>query len=195
MSKRNPGKLDAPMIGTIGNGAVQTLNNVGGLLAFKMIGGEGNVYGVSATEASKNMTGGYYTFNAVNGTLEYNAVDNVTSAMVMEDGYVYVPVATTTNETNGTSAETKVTVNVTVTNLETESTVIEGNGIEITSGKIIGDEEGENKGLDTGVIEGEDGAAVKAAVVSTADERSGKYPFPAIASHPFEGSLYKISTI
>ena len=29
--------------------------------------------------------------NAVNGTLDYNPVNNVTSAMVMEDGYVYVP--------------------------------------------------------------------------------------------------------
>ena len=170
MSKRNPGKLDAPMVGTIGNGAVQTLNNVGGLLAFKMLGGEGNVYGVSATAGTNNMTGGYYTFNAENGTLDYNPVNNVTPAMVMEDGYVYVPVATTTDETDGTGAKTEVTVDVTVTNLETESTVIEGNGIEITSGKIIGDEEGENKGLDTGVIEGEDGAAVKATVVSTADE-------------------------
>ena len=169
MSKRNPGKLDAPMIGTINpNGTVQTLNNVGGLLAFKMIGGEGNVYGVSATAGTNNMTGGYYTFNAENGTLDYNPVNNVTPAMVMEDGYVYVPVATTTDQTDGTSAETE-TVDVTVTNLETESTVIEGNDVEITSGEIMGDEEGEDTGLDTGVIEGEEGA-VAGTIVSTLAE-------------------------
>ena len=170
MSKRNPGKLDAPMIGTINpSGTVQTLNNVGGLLAFKMLGGEGNVYGVSAEDGPKNMTGGYYTFNAESGTLVYTPVDKVTPAMVMEDGYVYVPVATTTTATNGTGTKTDVTVDVIVTNLESTTSIIESTDVNITSGEIMGDNE--DTGLDTGVIEGENGAgAVKATIVSSSEE-------------------------
>ena len=170
MSARTPGKLDAPMIGTINpSGTVQTLNNVGGLLAFKMLGGEGNVYGVSAEDGPKNMTGGYYTFNAESGTLVYTPVDKVTPAMVMEDGYVYIPVATTTTATNGTGTKTDVTVDVIVTNLESTTSIIESTDVNITSGEIMGDNE--DTGLDTGVIEGENGAgAVKATIVSSSEE-------------------------
>ena len=103
MSKRNPEKLDAPMIGTIGNGTVQTLNNVGGILAITTGANKDEVLGFKATSATVNMTGGSYKFNPVTGTLEYIPADKIALVQVAEDGVAYIPVATVANEAvNGT---------------------------------------------------------------------------------------------
>ncbi|MBQ4283187.1 MAG: hypothetical protein IJB96_04585 [Lachnospira sp.] len=144
MSLREAGKLDAPMIGTINNGATATLKNVGGLLAVKVDGGDGNVYDVKASEASNgNMTGGYYEFNPATGTLTYIPVDNPVSTEVI-DGLAYVPVATTLAATNGSNtSSTSVTVNVVVTE-ENDDTPIVQETVTVTGGQIMGDEADES---------------------------------------------------
>lgn len=141
MSARTPEKLDAPMIGTIGDGAVQTLNNVGGLLTFKVEGGEGNSYGLRAiTDQNENMTGGHYEFDPAEGTLKYIPGDNVAPIQVNEDGYVYVPIATTTQPTTG-EGDSKVSVNVEVINPITDGVIKEtSSAIDVESGDIFGDD-------------------------------------------------------
>ena len=149
MSERNPAKLDAPMIGTIGNGAVQTLKNVGGLLAFTVDGGVGNKYGVVAeTSEGENMTGGYYEFDAETGTLKYIPTDEIAPVQVLADGSVYIPVATTTESTAGGN-DTEVSVNVEVVNLENEEAITSQDGITVTEGEIYGDDETNNLGFET----------------------------------------------
>ena len=149
MSKRNPAKLDAPMIGTIGSGAVQTLKNVGGLLTFTVDGGAGNKYGVVAeTSGGENMTGGYYEFDAETGTLKYIPTDEIAPVQVLADGSVYIPVATTTESTAGGN-DTEVSVNVEVVNLENEEAITSQDGITVTEGEIYGDDETNNLGFET----------------------------------------------
>lgn len=144
MSLREAGKLDAPMIGTINNGATATLKNVGGLLAVKVDGGDGNVYDVKASEASNgNMTGGYYEFNPATGTLTYTPVNNPVSTEVI-DGLAYVPVATTLAATDGSNtSSTSVTVNVVVTEENDDTPIVSGE-VTVTGGQIMGDDADES---------------------------------------------------
>lgn len=144
MSLRKADKLDAPMIGTISNGATASLKNVGGLLALKVKGGNGNVYVVEASNSTDgNMTGGYYTFNPTTGKLIYTPVDNPVSTEVI-NGLAYVPVATTLAATDGSNTSTTfVTVNVVVTEGNDDTPITSGE-VTVTGGKIMGDEANES---------------------------------------------------
>ena len=147
MGAREAGKLDAPMIGTLENGEVKTFNNVGGLLAIKVEGGNGQTLGVEATGTDGGMTGGSYTFNPTTGKLQYSPKAGVAKAVVNTDGWAYVPVATTTGATNGTETPATVDVEVTVKNQD-GATISSSTGITITSGEIMGDDVEESTGLD-----------------------------------------------
>lgn len=141
MSARTLGKLDAPMIGTIANGAVEDLFNVGGLLTFKVEGGKGNSYGLNAIDDNgNNMTGGYYQFDPSEGTLKYIPGNNVVTIQVNEDDCVFVPVATTTAPTTGDDNST-VLVDVEVINTINDGVIKEtSSSIKVENGKVFGDD-------------------------------------------------------
>ena len=87
-------------------------------MAIDVNGNEGDVFGFKATSGSNNMTGGEYRFNPEAGTLTYYSIDNVVEASVAEDGYIYVPVATTTNAiVAGNVEETSTDVNIFVSDM------------------------------------------------------------------------------
>lgn len=139
MSKRNPGKLDAPMIGTITGGTVETLKNVGGIIAFK----SDKSYDVRAMKNNDNMAGGSYTFNPTTGTLTYapgDADDTTPTYKPTDSEYVYVPIATTTQANDGSSTEELQDVTVDVLQ---DGTVISSAEVDVTPSKIVGDQEGE----------------------------------------------------
>jgi len=101
---------------------------------------------VGATRGTDNMTGGSYTFNPSNGTLQYAPAAGAAETVVNTEGWAYVPVATTTTATNGTVASgqnpTSAAVAVTVTKVnadETETPISQASNITITSGEIMGD--------------------------------------------------------
>lgn len=159
MSGRDEGQLDAPMLGEIPstNNSPVTMNNVGGLLAV-MIDGAGSQGLILKTKATigteeKNMTGGYYTFDASTGKLQYRSVDSPVPVLTSEDGYAYIPVATTTQPTDGKEESTSqtVSVKVVVSNASNTTVVETENPVTITKGKILGDESGENTGLNVNV--------------------------------------------
>ena len=150
MSKRNPEKLDVPMVGTIENGAFKSLHNVGGLLAIKTGANVDEVLGFTATSDGVNMTGGSYKFNPVTGTLEYIPANNIAYVQVAEDGVAYIPVATVANEAvTGTEEPETLPVIVEISNAETNEVILETQEpIEVTTGKIYGDDENETIELD-----------------------------------------------
>ena len=139
MAARTPGKLDAPMIGTITGGTVETLKNVGGIIAFK----SDKSYDVRAMKNNDNMAGGSYTFNPTTGTLTYapgDADDTTPTYKPTDSEYVYVPIATTTQANDGSSTEELK--NVTVDVLQ-DGTVISSAEVDVTPSQIVGDEENE----------------------------------------------------
>lgn len=150
MAARKPGKLDAPMIGTIVDGAVHTLNNVGGILA---ITDDAKTKKIIATDKEKNMTGGYYEFK--NGELIYTPVDN--PAPVYDSGdLLMVPVATQTIAHGNNSATSAINV----TALDQNDDIISAStkSITITEGQIMGDSPEEKvmiemKGTEVGTLE------------------------------------------
>ena len=159
MSGRDEGQLDAPMLGEIPstNNSPVTMNNVGGLLAV-MIDGAGSQGLKLKTKATigteeKNMTGGFYTFDASTGKLQYTSVDSPVPVLTPEDGYAYIPVATTTAPTDGKEESTSqtVSVKVVVSNASNTTVVETVNPVTITKGEIMGDESGENTGLNVNV--------------------------------------------
>ena len=136
MSARTPGKLDAPMVGTISGNTTASLNNVGGIIAFK----SDKSYDVRAMKDGKNMAAGSYTFNPTTGTLTYvpGDEDNSTPTYKPEGSkYVYVPVATTTQANNGSSTESLS--NVKVEALQ-NGAVISSATVDVTPNEIEGDE-------------------------------------------------------
>ena len=165
MSAREAAKLDAPMIGTLENGEVKTFNNVGSLLAVKVVGAEGNIYQVNATSGTNNMTGGSYTFDATTGKLTYQPANNPVEVKVNDNGYAYIPVATTTNPTDGQET-TATAVSVDVEMTAGGSVITNGHKITITSGEIMGDDE--TTGLEK--IVNEDGSVTPVLLVNNEDE-------------------------
>lgn len=168
MSARKEGRLDAPMLGTIGDGAVQTLNNVGGLLAVMIKNESDKELTLTAkTSNGENMTGGYYTFS--NGKLKYTPEDTPISIQAAKNGYTYIPVATTTNATNGTEANQSVEVEVTILDTETEDEVSSTDTqITVSKGEIFGDDDEEETGLDVSLKE--EGTPVEIIKVATLEE-------------------------
>lgn len=176
MSARKEGRLDAPMLGTIGNGEVQTLNNVGTLFAFE-VGGNPNLGAIikgdednDSGTPSMNMTGGYYTF--ADGTLTYHPAEKVAPAAITGN-YAYVPVATaitTTAENAATSNSIKLEkievydIKGDEDKLVTEITEV----ITVTKNEIYGDEDDEDTGL---IIETDkNGNSTAVYVVSSEEE-------------------------
>jgi len=168
MSARKEGRLDAPMLGTIGNGEVQTLNNVGGLLAVMIKNESDKELTLTAkTGSGENMTGGYYTFS--NGELVYTPEDTPISIQASENGYTYIPVATTTSATDGTGTNQSVEVSVTILDTETEDEVSSTNNlITVSKGEIFGDDDEEETGLDVSLKE--EGTPVEIIKVTTLEE-------------------------
>lgn len=139
MAARTPGKLDAPMIGTITGGTVETLKNVGGIIAFK----SDKSYDVRAMKNNDNMAGGSYTFNPTTGTLTYapgDADDTTPTYKPTDSEYVYVPIATTTQANDGSSTEELQDVTVDVLQ---DGTVISSAEVDVTPSQIVGDQKGE----------------------------------------------------
>ena len=118
MSKCDSEELDAPMIGTIGGGTVQTLKNVSGLVRIK-------IDGLTSTDNVKmkveNATGGHYEFNPSTGGLVFventNNEDYVTISNP-ESGIFYLPVHATS------TAQEDVDVIISVNNKEVTLTDI-----------------------------------------------------------------------
>ena len=139
MAARTPGKLDAPMIGTLENGVVKSIKNVGGIIAFK----SDKSYDVRAMKNNDNMAGGSYTFNPTTGTLTYapgEADDTTPTYKPTDSEFVYVPIATTTLANDGSLNDELQDVTVEVLQ---DETVFLSAVVDVTPNKIVGDEESE----------------------------------------------------
>lgn len=96
MSKRNANKLDAPIVGSLEDGAVASIKNVGALIAVNVEGGAGEALELSVKDSSaKDVLGGVYTFDVATGELVYTAPSEAESVeiTVPESGVIYVPVS------------------------------------------------------------------------------------------------------
>ena len=140
MADRTSGKLDAPMIGTINGGVASTLKNVGGIIAFK----SDKAYDVRAMNGNANMAAGTYTFDPTTGKLDYEpgTLTDVTPTYKSTDdsGLVYVPVATTTDPTDGTINSA---LDVAIDAME-NGAVISSATVTVTPGQIVGNDNNES---------------------------------------------------
>lgn len=136
MADRTPGKLDAPMIGILENGVVKSIKNIGGIIAFK----SDKAYDVRAMNGNANMAAGTYTFDPTTGKLDYEpgTLTDVTPTYNPDGSpLVYVPVATTTDPTDGTN--TTALAGVTIDALQ-NGAVISSATVTVTPNKIVGDD-------------------------------------------------------
>jgi len=96
MSKRNANKLDAPIVGSLEDGAVASIKNVGALIAVNVEGGAGEALELSVKDSDDNdVLGGVYTFDVATGELVYTAPSQAEAVEVTvpESGVIYVPVS------------------------------------------------------------------------------------------------------